>query len=602
MRAFMMWRASAGTESFSGRTVLRAMHRRLAPAFGPDLSARDLSLPFVNFVMLEQPVSDCSLKFSEADEETWVEAIDYPLNARRVIGSRNGALPAVLPALCRGIERSPEPFLRELTPPFSLIWADAANRTISVRIDGLGQAPLYEFDDGRTWAISNRLMLLKELGVRLIPIPSEWAAWAAVAGWFPSGRTGFRGIARVPPGTQFRIDEHGVSRTATDVLSDWVHPPRRPAAEWLGIARQSISDSLAEMARSATNFDVGLSGGWDTRAIVSALHALKVDFRARVKGTPDSQDVIRATELARRAGIDLTRVGNTEIPSGSVEDSVRSIGLALRWQSGEMDIDKHKTLFAAGRRFDRAHINVMGQHGEIVRGRFYDKLVRENRISDDVADEHIEEASVREYLKRLPPFVRPEIVSDVRDILIASLREADRFGLHGLERLDFHYVYEYTRRRNSGSLASQNHLVVAPFLSADMIRCCFGLPLRDKAFRAVHRHIIETNAPGWLEVPMAQFVPPFEIETRGESDAAGADEAFFLRSGRFSRYYDAIAWWKSAGWPLLENATRSNGLVSEIFEPSTMGARALAAPDEIVILDILAGITEEEPASAAATS
>jgi hypothetical protein len=598
----MMWRASQGEESFSSQTVMGAIHRRLAPAFGPDLSARDLSLPFANFVMLEQRVSGCEWQFSEADEQTRAEAIDYPLNARRVAGSRNGALPAVLPALCRGIERSPELYLRELTPPFSLIWSDIANRKISVQIDGLGQAPLYEFDDGRIWAISNRLMLLKELGVRLIPIPSEWAAWAAVAGWFPSERTGFRGITRVPPGTQFRIDRDGVSRSVTDVLSNWVHPPRRPATEWLEIARQSISDSLGEMTRFATNFDVGLSGGWDTRAIVSALWALDVDFRARVKGTQNSPDVIRATELAQRAGINLTVVSNTEIPSGSVEDSVRSIGLALRWQSGEMDIDKHKTLFAAGRRFDQAHINVMGQHGEIVRGRFYDKLVRENRISDDVPDEHIEEASVREYMKRLPPFVRPGIVSDVRDILIASIREADRFGLHGLERLDFHYVYEYTRRRNSGSLASQNHLVVAPFLSADMIRCCFGLPLRDKAFRAVHRHIIETNAPGWLEVPIAQFTPPFEIETPAETDPAGADEAFFLRSGRFSRYYDAIAWWKSAGWQLLENAARSNGLVSEVFEPSNMRARALAAPDEIVILDILAGITEGEPASAAASA
>ncbi len=589
MRAFLIWHDTCRLPDHSSDKIASKALEFLAPMFGPGLIVADCSTPALHGVIVEQPVFGCRLAFAEADEETDVQAIEYPLNARAVLSRSLQRVPeSLLPALCRELERSPERVLSELAPPFSLLWFRKANHSTTLQVDGLGQAPLFEFENGRLWAVTNHLALLQILGVELQPLPAEWAAWSAVAGWFPMDLTGFRGVRRVAPGTRLRVDRDGIHRTVFDLPPNWLHPSPLSVEDRREAARQSLLDMLGEVLRFADDFDVGLSGGWDTRAVVSSLHALGANFRPRVKGPAHSPDVLRATELARLGGLDLIVTNHSEPASDSWQDSARSVALALRWQAGEMDIDKHKTLFACGRRFLQARINMMGQHGELVRGRFYDKLIREGRITVDIGDDDIEEATTREYLKRLPPFVRSDVAEQVREIIIASLRQAGRFGLHGLLLLDFHFLYEYTRRRNAGSLASQNNLVVAPFLNPEIIRCCFGSSPEEKAFLRFHRHIIEINAPGWIDVPFAQFTAPFEFEAQADLvDPVRAAEAFFIRTARDSRYYDAIAWWKSAGQPLLAEAIETDGFLSEVFDQVAMRRTPTAAPDDIVVMAAL---------------
>jgi hypothetical protein len=441
-------------------------------------------------------------------------------------------------------------------------------------------------------------MWLQVLGIDLIPVPEDWATWSAAGGWFPMNLTGFRNVTRVKPGTRFHIDCRGVHRTAFNILEDWVHPASEPLSERLELARCSVLDVLRDVLTFADDFRVGLSGGWDSRAIVSSLSLLKADFRPKVKGIPGSADVLCATELAARAGLDLIVSNTSEPPGDDWRDARQSVSLALQWQGGEMDIDKHKILFARERRFLPVRINLMGQHGELVRGRFYDKPLRENRIPPDLPDSEIEEATVRGYLNRLPPFVRPEMAQHVRSIMFETLGQADNYGVRGLARLDFHYLHEYTRRRNSGSLASQNDFVVAPFLNPEMIRCCFGSSPEDKAYLKFHRHIIERNQPAWIDIPFAQMAAPFEREHGAvEDDPVRAAEAFFMRTVRDSKYFDAVTWWKTSGAPLLLEAIRTEGLVSEVFDPSEMQRMGTAAPDEIVIMAELSNMVADGKAT-----
>ncbi|HUA98229.1 MAG TPA: hypothetical protein VMA34_07880 [Terracidiphilus sp.] len=601
MRAFLMWRLSAGTaERRPPERILRKSKSFLGPMFGAGLTIRDESNEAVNLIVADQPVLSCHLEFAQEDELTQALAIDYPLNARVAMASRAPLHPAsLLPRLCRELERSPESLLRELAPPFSLIWFSKRNERAKLQVDGLGQSPLFEYDDGRLWAVTNHLMWLQTLGVDLEPVAEEWATWSAAGGWFPMSLTGFRNVTRVGPGTRFEIDGAGVRRVAFDVLEDWIHPASRPLEAWLESGRQSVLEILKEVVSVAGDFHVGLSGGWDSRAVVSSLSAVKAKFRPKVKGSPGSSDVVCASELARRAGLDLIVSHHSEPAGNDWQDSAHSVALALQWQAGEMDVDKHKTLFARGRRFLPVSINIMGQHGELVRGRFYDKPLRENRIPEDIPDSEIEEATVRGYLNRLPPFVRPGLAERVRDMLFATLRQADGYQLHGLARLDFHYLHEYTRRRNSGSLAAQNDLVVAPFLNPEIIRCCFASSPEDKAHLKFHRYMIERNEPGWIDAPFAQMTAPFEFaEEAREDDPVRAAEAFFVRTVRDSRYFDAVNWWKTEGAPLLEDAMGAEGFLAEVFEPPAMRRMGTAAPDEIVVLAALTKmIGVEQPAA-----
>ena len=317
MKTFLLWRHLLPREE--GRSEAAAigsqLQRIVSPLYRrqPELSIRQDD-DGGGCVVLHLPVKDWKLPFFEQDPAGWVQAVDYPLNAGSALKSNSISYNQTSPllALCRGLEQNPEALLSELAPPFSLIWFDRRRGEISVQNDGLGQAQLFEYNDGRIWALSNRIMAFKAVGITLDPIPEEWAARATL-GWFPMSMTGFRGIRHVPPATRFRANARGVSHSSYNILNRWLHSPERSEQEWLEIARVSLLNILREAQTHWERPWAGLTGGWDSRATVSSLLAIGADFRARVKGQPDSPDVTVASELARLAGIDLNVAPDAEL-------------------------------------------------------------------------------------------------------------------------------------------------------------------------------------------------------------------------------------------------------------------------------------------------
>jgi hypothetical protein len=300
----------------------------------------------------------------------------------------------VLPLLCRELEHDAVPLLRALAPPFSLVWVSKERDEAFVQIDGLGQAPLFEREDDRLWALTNKVLALKALGVALEPEPEEWAVRSTL-GWFPRDLTGYRRVRRLEPGTQIRLDGASLTRTRHDVLGDWVRP--EPLVEdCLELARVSLQQVRA-LAALAGRPSVGLSGGWDSRAVVATLRAAGASFSARVRGAAGRPDVVVASELA---GMEL-RVRSGSLPPEDPADCSRSIALALAWQAGHMVSKQHKSFLRAGKRLDGGVVNVMGQYGEIGRSPYARK------IGALGPESRHEDALVEWLLRRMPPFLRP---------------------------------------------------------------------------------------------------------------------------------------------------------------------------------------------------
>ncbi len=78
---------------------------------------------------------------------------------------------------------------------------------------------------------------------------------------------------------------------------------------------------------------VGLTGGWDTRAVVSFLRALGADFSARVGSLPGHPDVLIASELAKIAGFDLAVRHAADLPPDNA-DACRGCIFSARRGSG----------------------------------------------------------------------------------------------------------------------------------------------------------------------------------------------------------------------------------------------------------------------------
>ena len=369
-----MWRrdSPAGARLDPG-AVARSLQQTLAPLFSAPLHATTHADGAAAIVFLERPVAGWRAPFRQRDAGGRAFAVDYPIGVPRVMAAcGHGPPPAdgELPALGRALAEDPEPLLRELPPPFSLVWWPDDGSGPLVQTDGLGRAQVLEYDDGALWAATNKVAALHALGVGLELDPGDWAVKSAV-GWFPMARTGYRHVRYLAPGTQLRVERGGVRRRVDDVVREWVHPPAMGPEDALELGRAALVRHVRDGAPYFDRPAAGLTGGWDTRAVVSAFVAAGVGVRAKVKGREGSLDVAIARRLATIAGLELDVLDEADLPPDSADALERSIRLALLWQGGLMWSEAHKA-FRSGdaRALDRPGVNVMGQHGEIARGAY----------------------------------------------------------------------------------------------------------------------------------------------------------------------------------------------------------------------------------------
>jgi len=586
MRIFLLWRRDTGPgAALDPDEVARALQDVVRPLFiePPPVTVERNAAAAMVFAHL--PVRGWAAPFAQEDEHSRAYATDYPIGVPRVLAP-HGALPPApegeLPALGRRLDDDPAPVVRELPPPFALLWWPRDRDEALLQTDGLGQAQVFEYDDGALWAATNKITALRALGVRLEPDRLDWATKCTI-GWFPLDRSGYANVTFAPPGARRRLTRDGVQRSTVDVLGDWVRPAPMARADALELSRTAmirhVRDGAAHFAgRPAT----GLSGGWDTRAVVASFVAAGIDVRTKVKGQEGKFDVPIARRLADVAGLDLQVRPKSGMPPERTEDLERSLRLALLWQGGHMWRESHKAfLWGNERHGDGGALNVMGQHGEIARG-YYEQR----------AGAHA--GGVLDYLMAgAPAALRPDVRDAVRERLAEAFAQAECFGLTGPAALDFLYLFERTRRHNSASVNSQFGFVFTPFLAPDVIRAAYALRAAGEPFvrdgrqlNPLHRHVIETNMPQWRDVE-------FESDLEAAAAADGADAGprdWRLAQGR--RYYDYAGYWRDVGRPLADRLTSRDGLWTEIFDPDAVRAAGEPAPLDLVLVALMAETLE----------
>jgi hypothetical protein len=555
MVIFVLWKHIPGDPS--PEDVAAGLHALVAPVLSEPPTTRILQSASATLVSLELPVQGWKPSAFQEDNRTWVLAPNYPVGAERALAARG--LPThdaatALPALCRALQDDPAPLLRELAPPLSLVWCDKPSGVVYVHNDGLGQAQLFEYQEGRRWALTNRVLALKTLGIPIVIEPEEWAVRLTI-GWFPFQSTGYRGVSFLEPAARLALDGGRERRSRFDVLGDWVNPGPLSEEDCLELARHSLIGMIEAATPHWDRPSVGLSGGWDTRAVVAVMRSLGIPFEARVRAKPGRYDGEIASELARLGGFDLHLKEDADVPLGGSAGYRRSIALALRWQAGYMETRKHRSFLAKKR--TRRLVNVMGQHGEIGRA-YYAKKFR------GLDDQQAEEGLVERLERRGPPFIHPRLRRHVREAIRTAFRQADGYGIIGPERLDFFYLYERTRRWASGSLSSQTSVVFAPFLNPDYIRAVFGYR-GDKESNPFHRHIIATHAPEWIGVPHER-----ELRRRHGSDLHPTEKA-----------------WETVAEPIVQEALADGGTWTQILSSDLVAADWRAAPDHVAIAHLL---------------
>jgi hypothetical protein len=547
--------------------------------------------PFTILVYLELPVHRWKPALFQEDEESWVFAAEYPVNARKALATNGIAYSGdnMLTVLCRNLQARPASLLRELAPPYSLIWSDKKNGETYIQNDGLGHSQLFEFQRDGFWVVTNKIFALNALGIPLKADSEQWAVRFAL-GWFPLENSGFEQVRFLAPGTQLRLGSHGVHRTTYDVLSDWLIPARLSKQECLEMARSSILSLVEDATPLWDKPGAGLSGGWDSRAVVASLRALGTKFSARVRGQPERYDVVIASRLARIAGMNLKIKSSGGLPPSIAEGCKRSISRALLWQAGQLTTHKHVSFLANRKYLNGGSVNIMGAAGEICRGYYANKI-----MAQDLQSGQYEERLIEEIMNWMPPFMRSNLRELVRSTIIDAYRQADKYGLEGLRRLDFFYLYERTRRWRSGALGSQPGQAFSPFLNPALINATFSYPSDELSANPFHRYIVATNTPNWSAVPYADEMERLDSEAGKPQQATvpGTDPGSSWRLPLGNETYDRLLHWKAVGEPLIREALEEGGFWTGIFDPDLAKKHWATAPDALAIAHMLPFVLEE---------
>ena len=593
MRLLLMWRGAGNpAEDLSPERVAARVQQLFSPLFAVPPCVRTRQGRAMSMVFLEAPVPRWNAPFFQEDRHTWVLAVDYPLNAQAALADQGTPVgtDAVLPALCRQLEAGPRSLLRTIVPPFCLVWSSQDTGETFVQNDGLGQTQLVEFQNDRLWALTNKIVALKALGISLELERDHWAVRSTL-GWFPLDMTGYKRLRFLAPATQLRLDSHGLTRTTHEVLSEWVRPAGLSQDDCLELARCSLINQIKAVMPLSERPSVGLSGGWDTRAVVSTLRALGFAFSPRVRGLPGRPDVLVASELARIAGLDLSVHSSSGLPPPDAGACARCISLALLWQAGYMPSHKHKTFLSNKPYLEPGTVNIMGQHGEIGRG-YYAKRIRAAESSEP----HYESRLISHLMGGMPPFTRQDLQDLIRETIRTAYRQADRYDLVGLARLDFFYLYERTRRWASGSLSAQPGVVVAPFLNPDYIRATFAYSGGGEEANPFHRHIIAVHSPDWLHVPFAEDLKRKECPGQGADPRRAVEPVapcpVTWRQPEGNRNYNSSLYWATVGRPLIDDALARGGFWTDVFDPDLVEKQWSAAPDDVALLDLLPRVME----------
>ena len=588
MRILLLWRSSRGAgEDLDPERVARKLQQIFAPLFSTAPKSTIRQTPAMTMVFLQLPVRGWKPPFFEEDEQTWALAIDYPIDARTVLAANgisvgNGS---TLPVLCRNLQGNPTQLLREMAPPFSVVWSSKQTGETFVQNDGLGSSQLLEYKGDKLWVLTNKIFALKALGVPLELEAEQWAIKSTLD-WFPLNLTGYKRIHYLKPATQIHLDSHGMSRMAHDVLSEWVNPGELSQAECAELARSSLLKQIKAAMPLWENPTATLTGGWDTRAVVSVLRALGVEFSARVKGRPPHYDVVIASYLAKIAGFELRVSESVALPPAAVDDCRRSIKLALLWQAGFMMNRQHKEFRADGG-LPEGHVKIMGQHGEIGRGT-YARRIRAVELKEEQYEEHL----VSYWMKnKMPTFTRNTHHDRIREIIREAYREADRYGLTGLRRLVFFSLHEAHRRWASAKLSLLPGLNFAPFLNPDYIRASFGYQGQGKQTNPFHRHIIATHGPDWAGIPYTKDpgMPGLLERIMGppKEPAEETPPPLSWRQSTGTSHYDHMLYWKGVGAPIIREALDEGGFWTEVFDPELAEQQWQASPDILAVLHLL---------------
>ncbi|MGO9112631.1 MAG: asparagine synthase-related protein [Thermoguttaceae bacterium] len=207
-----------------------------------------------------------------------------------------------LEVICSELDQGRFEVLRDCYGPFALCYRRLPRGPLILSTDRVGTRPLYYHIGENYLFFSNALRLLEALPQ--VPKRMDAQAFAEnVAIGFPlADRTLYADIKVLENG-QYLLCEDGAVRLGCYFQWDQIGPTNLTEQELLDRAYETFLSAVARRSEDQSKVVSNLSGGLDSRCIVTALHALRKETLVLTWATDGYLDARLAREYAKALGL-----------------------------------------------------------------------------------------------------------------------------------------------------------------------------------------------------------------------------------------------------------------------------------------------------------
>jgi hypothetical protein len=333
-----------------------------------------------------------------------------------------------------------------------------------------------------------------------------------------SGRTFYKGIARLMPGQILAYDLSKHRFNIAETSKAWVGLKRSSLAETWSAITEAVSQSMDMRSRNA----VMMSAGWDSRTLVAAAHSRlpSQNLFAYCHGRKDCLEVRLAREICDSLGITF----HNEPLSLTIAD-LELLKVGFTRTETVLFPEWHR----AGRFLSSAGIDTVssGVLGEIIGGHysrtmlfggaqklrsFIMQTIGQNSSFNDIC------SAIRFKDLVKPWYVQPDVwgnVDDLRNTMNNDIESTfKRYGERGIESADQLVEAFISEHRGSQYIVSQMlscraYLDVSiPFAERDVFLLGSRIPIAGKFHNALNRRLLRQHYPSILRYRTAAAPVP----------------------------------------------------------------------------------------------
>ncbi len=389
-------------------------------------------------------------------------------------------------------------FARYLEGEFSVAVIDSNRHRILVATDTIGSHPVYlhQNSDGLVFCSNLSALLCATSSVHRLDLRA--VADYVTLGSLLADRTLVRGVSLLPPGTVMEYDTRSqvVSLRRYSDMEEWFSNNFRNKNEYFESVGAEFKLAVQRSLKSSRRLGLALSGGLDSRAILSACGDRARGLQTYTLGISGCADQVISEELSRIAG---SQHRFFCLDQRYLRDFLPNIARMVSATDG-MYVSHGLTEMLALQFLGETGIEILlrGHGGELAKARLAWPLHTDDRVyqlqsADQLADYLSERAN---YITRglcLSSIFVPEVIDAAGDGSRSSFRAllADT-TLSPADCCSYLYLRELTRRFTIPSIELFRTVVEVrlPYLDSRFLRTLLAGPSEWRDGTEIHRRLI----------------------------------------------------------------------------------------------------------------